>query len=592
MQRLIPHRQEPRPHEMAPTGRLPRAEVADTRAPSPRPAKLGALQARALWLSTDGQPVLSDVSLTAQPGTLTAIVGPSQTARSALIALLGGAARPGNGNVTVGGHDVHDEYDAIRAYIGVVPQDDVVHPQLTVEQALGYTAELRLPPSTSVDERRRTVDRVIAELGLNSLRTIQVGKLSIEQRKRASLASELITEPSLLVLDEPTAGLDPAGEQQMLAILRRLAEGGRVVVLSTTAVDHINGCDQVLLLTSAGTTAFAGPPGEIEAALHTTTWPEILAQVTSDPDGAHEKFLARRQEPPATTETVEPLGPPEHIGLWRQIAVAARRQAWLLVGDQRYFIFLTILPLLFGALALLVPGHAGLGQADPYGDSPDEALEILVVLNLGAVAMGTALGIRDVFGERRIFRREQADGLSISAYLAAKLIVYSVVAIVQTGIITVAGIGKGAPVRGAVLLGSPVFEVYVTLAVTAMVSLVVALLLSSLARYAEQFVLMAVLAILLSLLFSGGAFPLAGRFGLEQVAWLVPSRWGLAASASTVDVHAINLLAPHDESWTHSAGWWLLDMAILVAYGVVCGALLHWRLRRIREPHEPVGEQT
>ncbi|GBE64945.1 hypothetical protein MFM001_14070 [Mycobacterium sp. MFM001] len=573
MQRLIPSRAEPRPHETAPTTRLPRA---GSEAPPQRPATpSGALHARGLCLSIEGQPVLSDVSFTAQPGSLTAIVGPSPAAGCALIDLLGGAVRPTDGTVTVGGHDVHDEYDAMRPYIGIVPQDDLVHPQLTVEQALGYTAELRLPPSASADERRRIVDSVIGELGLNSRRTVQVGELSIEQRKRASLASELITEPSLLVLDEPTAGLDPAGQQQILVLLRRLADAGRVVVLSTTAVDHLGVCDQVVLLTSAGTTAFAGPPAEIDA-----SWSEILAQVTSDPDGAHEKFLARRQELPPDTKTVEALGPPEHVGVWRQIVVAARRQAWLLVGDQRYFIFLTILPLLFGALALVVPGHAGFGQADPYGDSPDEAVEILVVLNFGAVVMGTALAIRDLFRERRIFQREQADGLSTSAYLAAKIIVYGIVALVQTAIITTAAVaGKGAPVKGAVLLGSPAFELYVALAVTAIVSMVVALVLSSLAKYTEQLVLMTVVVVLLSLLFSGGAFPLAGRFGLEQLAWLVPSRWGFAAAASTVDVHAINLLADFDESWSHSAGWWLLDMAILIGFGVLGVLFLWWWLR-------------
>ncbi|ORA38490.1 ATP-binding cassette domain-containing protein [Mycobacterium branderi] len=584
MQRLIPNRPEPRPHETAPTSRLPRAEAAGSETPSQRPApELGALQARGLWLSTEGQPVLSDVSLSAAPGTLTAIVGPSPAAASALIDLLGGAARPSYGTVTLGGHDVHGEYDAIRPYIGVVPRDDLVHRQLTVEQALGYAAELRLPPSTSADERRRIVNRVIGELGLNSLRTIQVGKLSVEQRKRASLASELITQPSLLVLDDPTAGLDAAGQHQILAILRRLAEAGRVVVLSTSAVDHLDVCDQVLVLTSAGTTAFAGPPAEID-----TSWPEILAQVTTDPDGAHQKFLARGQEPPAAAKPVEPLGLPEHLGVWRQIAVAARRQAWLLVADQRYFIFLTILPVLFGALALLVPGQAGLGQADPYGDSPDEALEIISVLNLGAVVMGTALAIRDVFRERRIFQREQADGLSTSAYLAAKIIVYGLAALVQTAIITTAAVaGKGAPVKGAVLLGSPVFELYVSLAATAIVSVIVALVLSSLAKYTEQLVLLTVLLILASLLFSGGAFPLAGRFGLEQLAWLVPSQWGFAAAASTVDVHAINLLATYDESWTHSAGWWLLDMAILVGFGVLGAVFVRWRLRRVETTVTP-----
>ncbi len=591
MKRLIPKRAEPRPHDEAPTGPLPRGDVSADQPPQPRPVpRLGALAVHRLGLWVDGQPMLGDVSFTAQPGTLTAVIGPSEAARTGLVNIIGGVVRPDTGGVTIGGHDPRIE-DA-RRHIGMVPQDDVLHLQLTIEQALGYLAELRLPPDTSAEDRRRLVDQVIGELELTRVRTIQVGSLSREQRKRASMAAELITGPSLLVLDEPTAGLDPAQQRQTMATLRRVADAGRVVVVSTTSVDHLDACDQVLMLTATGMTAFAGPPTEIEAALHTTNWPEIFAQLTSDPERAHDTFLARRQETPpeqAPAAPVEPLERPAHIGLGRQIAVAARRQAWLIVGDQRYFIFLTLLPLLFGGLVLAVPGHAGLGQADPYGNSPDEALEILVVLNIGAIIMGTALTIRDVFAERFLFRREQADGLSTVAYLAAKIGVSSLVAIVQTAIITtVAVAGKGAPSRGAVLLGSPALELYLAVVVTAIVSAIVALALSSLAKYTEQLALMAVLAVLISVLFSGGAFPLAGRFGLEQASWLLPSRWGFAASASTVDLHAINSLTAYDASWSHSAGWWLFDMAVLIALGMVCTAFLLWRLRRIRQAADAV----
>ncbi|MGH3966997.1 MAG: ABC transporter permease, partial [Mycobacterium sp.] len=466
-------------------------------------------------------------------------------------------------------------------HIGLVPRDDLLHPQLTVEQALGYLAELRLPPDTSAGDRRQAIDRVIGEVELTSLRTIQIGTLSREQRKRASVAAELITRPLLLVVDEPTAGLDPAAQRRMLTLLRRLADAGHIVVASTTAVDHLDTCHQALLLTAVGTTAFIGPPSEIATVLDTADWPEIYTRLATDPDRAHHAFLARQEQAPpeeAAAAAVEPLARPAHLGLRGQIAVAARRQAWLIVGDQRYFIFLTLLPLLFGGLALVVPGHAGLGQADPYGNSPDEALEILVVLNFGAVVMGTALTIRDVFAERFVFRREQADGLSTTAYLAAKIGVASLVAAVQTAIITtVAVAGKGAPDQGAVLLGHPALELYLAVVVTAIVSAIVALVLSALAKYREQLLLMAVLVILISVLFCGGAFPLSSRFVLEQVSWLLPSRWGFSASASTVDLHAVNPLTDNDSSWSHSAGWWAFDMAVLIALGVAATAFLAWR---------------
>ena len=219
-----------------------------------------------------------------------------------------------------------------------------------------------------------------------------------------------------------------------------------------------------------------------------------------------------------------------------------------MIADQRYFIFLAILPVLFGAITLLIPGDAGLGPASRYGNNPDQAVAILAVLSIGAVVMGTALGIRDLFGEQRIFRREQAHGLSASAFLAGKAIVYSLIALVQTAVITVvATVGHPAPTHGAALLGhnklEASVELFVALAVITIVSAMIALALSSLATYPEQIVLTGVLIVLLSLVFAGALFPVSGRSPLEQIAGLVPSRWGFAAMASTVDVHAVNPLA-------------------------------------------------
>ncbi|UQX13059.1 ATP-binding cassette domain-containing protein [Candidatus Mycobacterium methanotrophicum] len=598
MQKLRPQRPEPLPQEDAPTTALRRADEPQTKAPepkapepttaeapAPRPAAKTALEVRQLRLGVDGEQVLADLSFTAEPGTLTTVIGPSEASTAGLVDVLGAAVQPSVGTVHFDGHDITDDH--LRSHIGVVPRYDLLHPALTVEQALGYAAELRLAPKTSADHRRQKVHRALTAMKLDLLRTVQVGNLTAEQRKRASMAMELLTEPSALVLDEPTAGLEVAAHGEMRTTLRRFADEGRVVVVATTSPTDIDICDQVVLLTGIGTPAFAGPPAQIGAELGTTDWAEIIARVTTDPYGAHGAYLARHpQAPPVAEPTpVEPSARPARPSLWRQIRIAVRRQAWLLVGDQRYFTFLAILPVLFGALSLVVPGNSGLGPADPYGSSPDEAVEILAVLTAGAVAMGTALSIRDLFGERRIFRREQANGLSASAFLAGKLIVDSLVGIVAAAIMaTAAVVGKGTPTQGGLLLGDGAFgaavELFVVLAIATIVSAMVALALSSLSGYLEQILLTAVLIVLISTVFSGAMFPIAGRFGLEQVSWLVPSRWALAAAASTVDVPAVNPLAASDDSWTHSTGRWLFDMAMLVGLGVVATGWLRWRLRR------------
>ena len=596
MQKLLPRRAqpEPRPHEAAPTTQLPKpAEEKTALRSAERVSISGPLQAHRVRLSVDGEQALADLSFTAPPGTVTAVVGLSEASTSALVDVLGGTIQPSVGTVDFDGHDV--AADDVRPHVGLVPHHDLLHPQLTVEQALRYAAELRLSPSTSADCRSEVVRSVLDKMELTALRTARAGTLTVEQRKRASLAMELLTEPPLLVFDEPADGLDSEAEQLLSETLRQLADEGRVVVVATTAPSNLDAYDQVLVLTPTGIPVFAGAPSQIGAQLGSTDWVEILKRVRADPYGAHGEYLAHQHDaPPADPEppeAAEHAAPPEHPNLLRQSIIAARRQAWLMVADQRYFIFLTILPLLFGAISLLVPGHAGLGPASRYGSSPDEAVETLAVLTVGAVVMGTALGIRDLFSEQRIFRREQAHGLSASAFLTGKAIVYSLTAIVQAAAITiVATAGKGAPSHGAVLLGHSKLgasvELFIALAVTAIVSAMVALAFSSLAAYSEAILLTAVLIVLVSLVFAGAMFPIAGRFPLEQIAGLVPSRWGFAAAASTVDVHAVNPLAEADDSWKHSSGQWLLDMGVLIGFGIAATAALRWRLRRPSRRHQ------
>ena len=252
-----------------------------------------------------------------------------------------------------------------------------------------------------------------------------------------------------------------------------------------------------------------------------------------------------------------------------------------MLADRAYFVFLALLPFVLGSLALVVPGHTGLGRASSSSSSPQQAAQLLILLNIAVVFMGTALTIRDLVGERAIFRREQAVGLSASAYLAAKFVVYALAAAIQTAVLLVIVVaGQGGPTQGAVLLGSPVLELYVALTATAIASAVLGLLLSSLARSTEQILPMLVVTIMLSIVFAGGMIPVTGRIGLTQLSWLLPARWGYAATASTIDLlKASPLETNKDQLWFHEARWWLLDMAALVVLTLAYGAALRWRLR-------------
>ncbi len=246
--------------------------------------RTGGLDVRGVtWTIENNKTLLDDISLGAQPGTLTAVIGPSGAGKSTFARLVAGYTHPTRGTVAFEGHNVHAEYASLRSRIGMVPQDDVVHGQLTVQQALMYAAELRLPPDTTKDDRAQVVARVLEELEMTQHLHTRVDKLSGGQRKRASVALELLTGPSLLILDEPTSGLDPALDRQVMTMLRQLADAGRVVLVVTHSLTYLDVCDQVLLLAPGGKTAFCGPPSQIGPTMGTTNWADIFSTVARRP---------------------------------------------------------------------------------------------------------------------------------------------------------------------------------------------------------------------------------------------------------------------------------------------------------------------
>lgn len=201
--------------------------------------------------------LLSAVRLDVPAGCFCAIVGPSGAGKSTLLKLLCGIRRPGRGVVELFGEEASRSARAPDR-IGYVPQDDIVHASLSVERVLRYAAELRLGRATEL-ERRRRVDEVLALLALSDRRRARVKRLSGGQRKRVSIAVELMTQPRVLFLDEPTSGLDPGLEKQLMHTLRSLASEGRTVVVTTHIMETMDAVD-LLVVVHGGFLVFAGPP--------------------------------------------------------------------------------------------------------------------------------------------------------------------------------------------------------------------------------------------------------------------------------------------------------------------------------------------
>jgi ABC transport system ATP-binding/permease protein len=544
-----------------------------------------------------GRELLRDVSFAAAPGTLTAIIGPSGAGKSMLAGLVGGMIRPSTGAVTFAGHDVHAEFLGLRRRIGLVPQDDVVHPQLTVGQALRYAAAVRLPEASAHD-RVAAINAVLDELELSSQVDVRVDRLSGGQRKRVSVAMELLTQPSLLILDEPTSGLDPALDLRVMMRLRRLATGDRVVVVVTHSVTHLDLCDQILLLAPGGKTAFCGAPHDIEKVLGTAVWADIFARLMTDPDGAHRTFQQRQGDAePLCPPMRVPLAPAPADSLWcrlRQFTTVVRRQLRLIGADRGHLASLLLLPVILGLITLAIPGSSGLGVPAPRRLAATEPSEILSLLSIGAIFMGTAISLRDLIAERVIFRREQAVGLSTSAYLGAKVAVYSSAVLAQTVLMAaIVAVGKAGPIRSGVVFGEPWVELVFSLAFSGIVATLFGLAISSAVRSQDQLLPVLVVSTMAQLVFSGGLIAISGRVGLEQFSWLWPARWGFAAAAATTDLPALMPFAFADDPfWRHQPSWWLLDMTMLVIQALALLLFIRHQLRprqRVRKLAGPTS---
>jgi ABC-type multidrug transport system ATPase subunit/pSer/pThr/pTyr-binding forkhead associated (FHA) protein len=529
--------------------------------------------------------LLRDVDFASAHGRLLAVIGPSGAGKSTLMSVMTGANRPTSGSVRFDDQDITKNYEALRTRIGFVPQEDILHRTLTVRQALEFAARLRLPADTTAEERGTQIDNVLMQLGLVEHAGTKVSRLSGGQRKRASVALELLTEPSLLILDEPTSGLDPAMDKQVMDTLRQLANAGRVVVVVTHNVANLGVCDQVILLAKGGLPAYAGRPDTILSHFKAADWAGVFKKASEEADVLYGNFRTlnpagpRPQQEAAEPSAAPPAPAAPPTSRFRQLRAIITRQLFLLWADKGYFVFLTLLPLVLGGLALVVPGTKGFGT--PTLKEIGEPSQLLVVLIFGSAFMGMALSARDLVSERAIFRRENAVGLRPGPYLLAKSIVCTVVCLIQSAVMTgIVLVGKPAP-DNYLFTDIPGLEIFFAIALTACVCSFLGLAMSAWVQTSEQVMPLLVVTAMAMLVLAGGLIPVTGRAGLEQVSWLSPTRWGFAIGAQSIDLKALVPTTEDDWLWTHSLKRAGLATGALLALGALSWILAWARLTKL-----------
>ncbi len=210
--------------------------------------------------SVRGRWLVQGVNVTIRPNELVALVGGSGAGKSTLLKILAGVSAPTAGSVQYNGTDLYAAGGSFRSVIGYVPQSDIVHAGLPVGRALDYVARLRLPPDLSPLDRQRRIAETLAAVDMAERQHSIISTLSGGERKRVSVALELLANPKVLLLDEPTSGLDAGLDKRLMELLRRLADEGRTVVVVTHSVLHLDRCDRVAFMARGGRLAYQGPP--------------------------------------------------------------------------------------------------------------------------------------------------------------------------------------------------------------------------------------------------------------------------------------------------------------------------------------------
>ena len=539
-----------------------------------------------------GKVLLDHVSFPIGERSLVAIIGPSGAGKTTLLGALTGMRPAGEGTVLYDNRDLYTHYAELRHRIGLVPQENILHTQLSARRALRYAAELRFPGDTSRRERHGRVDEVLGELGLKAHGDTRTGSLSGGQQKRVNVALELLTKPSLLFLDEPTSGLDPGLDKSVMEMMSGLAKDGRTVIVVTHSVANLDVCDRLLVLVPGGRVAFFGPPAEGLRHFGKPGWAEVFQAFDQEEerDWAAEfkrsplyaKYVTaglNGHAPQAGRRQVKPQKPRNRFA---QLFTLVRRYLAVIASDRVYLAFLAGVPIVLGVVIRVIPAHLGLGGQTGTNDAAQQLLQVLV---LCACFAGAFNAVRELVKERAIYTRERAAGLSAGAYLSSKLVVLGVISAVQAVLLMLIGLsGRPLPAEGSVFKSLPLGELMLAVGLLAIASMALGLLISASVNTSEKAMPLLLVAVVVEIIFTGTVFALDGKAGLEQLAWLSPSRWGFAAPASTADLTRIMPPVPGvkpDPLWQHNAQTWLKDMAALGALAVAFTFLTWWRLVRL-----------
>lgn len=437
-----------------------------------------------------GRPIriLHDVSLVVEPGELVCLIGPSGSGKSTLMNALSARVPASEGRVLLNGVDLYSNFDALKRGIAIVSQSYALHEELFLSDALYFTAKLRFPPDTPRGALSEAVGAALATVNLEDRARTRIADLSGGQKKRAGLANEMISRPSLLFLDEVTSGLDEGIDWEMMRLFRGMADGGMTIICVTHSLSNVEEfCHRVAVISSPGVLAFYGAPGEATAFFGTKRLGDIyrrLAQRSGEEwrdefqgTREYEAYVAspleRRRPSSGGTSSGRRRASMPRAGreMVRQLAILTSRLTRQVLADPRTLVTAGLQSLTIGGLLALV--FEGLPEHDP------REYALLFLLGISALWFGCNNASKEIVKERLLFQRERDINLSVTSYVLSKVLVVGVLVWAQTALLyaLVAALTR-IPGSGA--------QVFFVMSVVGLAGTTLGLLVSVAARSSDQ----------------------------------------------------------------------------------------------------------
>lgn len=514
--------------------------------------------------------ILSHVNCTIDKNEFVAIVGGSGAGKSTLLKTLGGYDKFYEGDVYYNGISLKQHYNSLKNIIGYVPQEDIVYENLTLKKMLYYTAKMKMQDDTSRQEIEERIHEVLKLVELTPHQDTMIRNLSGGQKKRASIAVELLADPGMFFLDEPTSGLDPGTEQKLMRVLNRLSKTqGKTIVMVTHTTQSLDLCDKIIFMGKGGTLAFIGTPEEAKMFFQTDSFVDIYNLLEEDTP-----TWAKQFEQFNTHFELEPYNPnaikkPKKKSFVKQLFTLTRRYAELVKNDLARLGLLMIQPILIAVLIKVV------ASKDVF-DIFEPTKQILFTFSCSGIWIGIFNTIQEVCKERAILKREYMSNLRLTTYVLSKYFVQLIISLVQTAIFTglFTVLMGNLPAEG--VFTSCFVEVFITMWLTIYASSSLGLLVSSVMKNGDRAMAVSPFLLIIQLLFSGILFELKGASKI--ISYFTVSRWSVEALGNIINMnglrHQYELIeykpdALFEHGLGHLGQTWLILVLFIVILGII-----------------------